>query len=633
MEARRDGREPGERPVRGSSRATGSTRPGPAETGATEPDTAESQSGTPRSGTPQSGTRGAGKPASGKPGTRKPGSRTSRPDPTRTASTRTAPTRTSPARTSAPRTSSAEIHARPRKGTAPGGRDGAPPRTEARRRPPPRGPRGGRLSAGPRGLLPVGRALAALLTVVVLVVTGYGWNQVSGLNSSVTLLGGLGLGGGSDGAVDILLVGTDSRLDAKGEPLSEEELKWLRVGDEVTTSTDTIVLIRIPNDGSAATAISIPRDSYVQVPGLGMSKINAAYGATRESVRRKEVEAGTDEAQAEIDGTKAGRKALIESVANLTGVTVDHYAEVGLLGFALLTDAVGGVEVCLNKAVREPLSGARFKAGRQVLTGPKALSFVRQRHDLPRGDLDRITRQQVYMASLASKILSTQTLTDPGKLTELQNAVSRSVVIDDGWDVVKLASQLKDLTGGDVKFSTIPVVTEHGWSDDGMQSVVEVDPQQVHTFVDRQLGKSEPGEATGRAEYTVDVVNAGTVDGLAANVSGLLTARGYQEGSTASKPMNEFDSIVFAHDKDSEAAKQLVTDLGGGIEIREDRSLGKKQLRAVLTNTFYGLGSIVDTGAQGPNSNNAAAKAGKRSSEAKAAPAIKADHDGPVCVN
>lgn len=466
-----------------------------------------------------------------------------------------------------------------------------------------------------------------------LVTTGYGWNRVSGLNSSVTLLGGLGLGGGADGAVDILLVGTDSRLDAKGEPLTDDELRWLRVGDEVTTSTDTIVLIRIPNDGSAATAISIPRDAYVQVPGLGMSKINAAYGATREGVRRTEVENGTDEAQAEADGTRAGRKALIESVAALTGVTVDHYAEVGLLGFALLTDAVGGVEVCLNRAVREPLSGARFKAGRQVLTGPKALSFVRQRHNLPRGDLDRITRQQVYMASLASKILSTQTLTNPAKLTELQNAVSRSVVIDDGWDVVKLASQLKDLTGGDVKFSTIPVITEHGWSEDGMQSVVEVDPQQVHAFVDRQLGTAAPGEATGRARYAVDVVNAGTVDGLAANVSGLLTARGYREGATSSKPMNEFDSIVFARDKDSEAAKQLVADLGGGIEIRSDPSLGDDQLRAVLTNTYYGLGSIVDTGAQGENSNDGASPAGKRSAAARTAPSIKADHDGPVCVN
>ncbi|UQE76279.1 LCP family protein [Gordonia sp. PP30] len=539
----------------------------------------------------------------------------------RTSAERGRPERTAGTRENAGRPARARRPARPT------------PRPAAGRGGPPRGPRTflARLTGGrPGAALPIGRGLIALITAVVLIVTGVAWNRIASLNSAVTLLGGLGLGGGSDGAVDILLVGTDSRVDAKGNPLSPDELKWLRVGDDITTSTDTILLIRIPNDGSGATAISIPRDSYVEVPGLGMSKINAAYGATREQVRRTEVESGTAEAKAEADGTKAGRKALIESVAGLTGVTVDHYAEVGLLGFALLTDAVGGVDVCLKNAVNEPLSGAHFKAGRQTLNGPKALSFVRQRHDLPRGDLDRITRQQVYMASLAQKILSTKTLTNPGKLTELEHAVSRSVVIDDGWDVVKLAEQMKDLTGGNVKFTTIPVVSEHGWSDDGTQSVVEVDPKQVQTFVDRQLGKASTVK-TGRGAYQVDVVNAGTVDGLAANVSGLLTAKGYREGATSSKPMNEFNSIVFAKDPDGDGAKQLVKDLGGDIEIRKDTSLPDDRLRAVLTNTYTGTGAIWNTGPQGDNANDQTS--GASDGEVKATPAIKADTNGPVCVN
>ncbi|GAA4748350.1 LCP family protein [Gordonia alkaliphila] len=523
------------------------------------------------------------------------------------------------ARSTRQRTSSEEIHTRPR-------RAAATTKTGPRKPGPPR----------PRRtiheLLPFGRGLVALLTVVVLVVTGYGWSRISSLNSSVTLVGGLGLGGGADGAMDILLVGTDSRLDAKGNPLSDEELKWLRVGDEITTSTDTILLIRIPNDGTTATAVSIPRDSYVEVPGIGMSKINAAYGSTRETVRRTAVESGTDEKTAENEGIKAGRKALIDSVANLTGVTVDHYAEVGLLGFALLTDAVGGVEVCLKQAVREPLSGARFRAGRQTLNGPKALSFVRQRHDLPRGDLDRITRQQVYMASLAQRILSTQTLTNPAKLGELETAVARSVAIDDGWDILNLANSLKDLSGGDVKFTTIPVITDHGWSDDGTQSVVEVDPAQVKTFVDRQLGTAAQGESGGRAGITVDVVNAGTVDGLAANVAGLLTAKGYKEGEASSKPMNEFDSIIFANSTDNDGARQLARDLGGNIEIREDSSLPDDRVRAVLTNTYTGLGAIWNTGPQGDNAADGNSPAAPGST-AKAPTAIKADTDGPVCVN
>ncbi|MCF8570581.1 LCP family protein [Gordonia sp. HY002] len=480
----------------------------------------------------------------------------------------------------------------------------------------------------------IGRTLVALVTILVLVITGVGWSEFNSIRSSATQLGGLSLGGGDDGAVDVLLVGTDSRNDAKGNPLPEDQLKRLRVSGEVSTSTDTILLVRIPNDGSAATAVSIPRDTYVEVPGLGKSKINAAYGTTRETVRARDVENGVPEAEAEEAGTKAGRQALIKTVGDLTGVTVDHYAEVGLVGFALLTDAVGGVEVCLKRSVREPLSGARFRKGTQTLDGPQALSFVRQRHGLPRGDLDRITRQQVYMASLAQKILSTQTLTDTGKLNELQDAVSKSVLLDDGWDIISFAEQLKDLTGGNIKFATIPIADDQAWSDDGTQSVLAIDPPAVHTFVDRLLGNQEPEKSDNpRAEYTVDVINAGTVDGLAGNVSRVLTGRGFKAGATSNKPMNEFDSLVYADSKDNEGAKQLVSDLGGGITIREDSSLPENHLKVALTNTYVGAGSIVNTGDQGGSDDGSSAASASSASSAPSSKVIKADNDGPVCVN
>ncbi len=200
----------------------------------------------------------------------------------------------------------------------------------------------------------------AVLSVLALVVTGFAWRSIDSLRNNLATAGGLGLGGSADGAVDILMVGTDSRTDAHGNPLSQDELDSLRAGEEVASNTDTIVLIRVPNDGSSATAISIPRDSYVDVPGIGMSKINAAYGATKETERLQLVEDGATDEEAEEESTKAGREALIRSVADLTGITVDHYAEVGLLGFVLLTNAVGGVDVCLNEPVDEDMSGAHF---------------------------------------------------------------------------------------------------------------------------------------------------------------------------------------------------------------------------------------------------------------------------------
>ena len=321
------------------------------------------------------------------------------------------------------------------------------------------------------------RIVAVVAASIVVIGTGVAWGKIRSFESGINHVSSMALGeGGEDGAIDILLVGMDSRTDAHGNPLSADELATLRAGDDVSTNTDTIILVRIPNNGKSATAISIPRDSYVDAPGLGKMKINGVYGSVHLEKLKKLVEQdGVDPAKAEPEAMEAGREALIKAVASLTGVTVDHYAEIGLLGFALITDALGGVDVCLKDAVYEPLSGADFPAGWQKLDGPQALSFVRQRHDLPRGDLDRVTRQQAVMAALAHQVISGKTLSSPTTLNRLQEAVQRSVVLSDGWDIMDFVTQLEKLAAGNVAFATIPVLREDGWSDDGMQSVVRVD--------------------------------------------------------------------------------------------------------------------------------------------------------------
>ncbi|HEX3548038.1 MAG TPA: LCP family protein, partial [Mycobacterium sp.] len=180
------------------------------------------------------------------------------------------------------------------------------------------------------------RVIAVTLALVVVVGTGVAWGRIRAFESGINHFSSLALGeGGDDGAIDILLVGLDSRTDANGNPLSEQELAMLRAGGDVSTNTDTIILVRIPNNGKSATAISIPRDSYVDAPGVGKMKINGVYGSVKEDKRVKLVESGVSDADAEKQSTEAGREALIKTVANLTGVTVDHYAEIGLLGFAL----------------------------------------------------------------------------------------------------------------------------------------------------------------------------------------------------------------------------------------------------------------------------------------------------------
>ncbi len=474
--------------------------------------------------------------------------------------------------------------------------------------------------------------IIAVISVVVFVVTGFAWRSVDGLRSSIATAGTLGLGGGADGAVDILMVGTDSRTDAHGNALSQVELDSLRAGEEVASNTDTIVLIRVPTDGSSATALSIPRDSYVDVPEIGMSKINAAYGATKETKRLELVEQGASEADAEAQSTESGREALIESVSNLTGITVDHYAEVGLLGFVLLTDAVGGVDVCLNAPVDEPLSGANFTAGEQTLSGADALSFVRQRHDLSRGDLDRIVRQQVFMASLVRSVLSAKTLSNPSKLGQLSSAIQRSVVLDSDWDILQFATRLQDLAGGKVKFETIPAVDINGVTDYG-ESIVEVDPAAVKKYVeglvDGGAEEEDSPDTTTAPEIdpstvTVDVANDSGIDGLATEVANSLVALGYTEGTVGNYDGNSVSSTrIQAADPESDAARAVAAALGG-IQVTQDDTLTSETVRVVLATDYAGVGESTATSGSTPP-----AESGGESP----APAIDAGSTGPACVN
>ncbi|MBO0866916.1 MAG: LCP family protein, partial [Mycobacterium sp.] len=382
------------------------------------------------------------------------------------------------------------------------------------------------------------RVIATVAAVAVVLGTGVAWSKIRSFEDGIFHMFAPSLGqGGDDGAIDILLVGMDSRTDAHGNPLSAKELATLRAGDEIATNTDTIILVRIPNNGKSATAISIPRDTYTKAPGLGKTKINGVYGQVREEKRVSLVKSGVDPAVAETRGTEAGREALIKTVADLTGVTVDHYAEIGLLGFALITDALGGVNVCLKEPVYEPLSGADFPAGWQKLNGPQALSFVRQRHDLPRGDLDRVVRQQAVMAALAHQVISGKTLSSPATMDRLQGAIQRSVVLSSGWDIMDFVEQLQKLTAGNVAFATIPVLDESGWSDDGMHSVVRVDPHKVQEWVAGLLHDQAQGKTDERAytpsKTTADVLNDTDINGLAAAVAEALSAKGYITGTVA----------------------------------------------------------------------------------------------------
>lgn len=291
--------------------------------------------------------------------------------------------------------------------------------------------------------------------------------------------------GPRDGAIDYLLVGADSRVDMQGNPLPPDLAEQLRAGNVETTNTDVIMVLRVAGDGSQASVISIPRDTYIKDRTYGNTKINAVYA-------RHQADANTDSsAEGNKQAADAGRKGLVEAVSSLTGVTIDHYVEVGLVGFALFTDAVGGVDVCLNNATTDPMTGASFAAGQQTLGGADALSFVRQRYGLTNGDLDRVKRQQAYLGSLANKLLSAGTLTNPRKLNELVDAVEKSVAIDSNLDMVSAITSMSKIKPSEITFETIPVVTIAGVGDNG-ESVVEVDVRTVQNFFAARAGEKAP---------------------------------------------------------------------------------------------------------------------------------------------
>ncbi|HEY7051637.1 MAG TPA: LCP family protein [Mycobacterium sp.] len=468
--------------------------------------------------------------------------------------------------------------------------------------------------------------------------TGLAWTKLRSFEDGIFHISSALLGeGGEDGAIDILLVGMDSRTDAHGNPLSDEELAELHAGDDVSTNTDTIVLVRIPNNGKSATAISIPRDSYVQAPGLGKTKINGVYGQTKEQKRLALVESGVSDAEADAQSTEAGRDALIKTVADLTGVTVDHYAEIGLLGFSLIADAIGGVDVCLKDAVYEPLSGADFPAGWQRLDGPQALSFVRQRHDLPRGDLDRVVRQQVVMASLAHQVISGKTLSSPAALDRLQSAIQRSVVLSSGWDIMDFVKQLEKLAAGNVAFATIPVLDESGWSDDGMQSVVRVDPDQVQEWVKGLLSDQAQGKTEKLAyspdKTTVDVMNDSNINGLAGAVSQVLANNGFATGLVANnEAAHVTDSQVQAAKSDDLGAQAVAKQLGG-LPVVADGSVPPGKVRVVLTAQYTGPGSGLDGTDPTESTGDASATESTDSAQPPPSPIITAGSDDPRCVN
>ena len=377
-----------------------------------------------------------------------------------------------------------------------------------------------------------GRTMLGVVSTLVLGATGFAWTQLNRIDTSLATADVIApsaqvpdapAGQPLAVAQNILLVGLDSRTDSNGNPLPQNVLDALHAGGggDGGNTTDTMIVVHVPAGGAAASAISIPRDSYVDIPGYGKHKINSAYSRARADSRGKLAQKGLSGPKLETAADAAGAKSAIAAVQQLTGLTINHYAAVNLAGFYALSQAVGGVQVCLKAPVHDSYSGADFPAGEQSISGAQALAFVRQRHGLPNGDLDRIARQQAFMSAMAKSVLNSGTFTDPSRLTALVDALEGAVVLDQGWSLLGFAQQLHGLSAGSIGFVTIPVQSlSLATPADG--DAVKVDPAQVKAFVQAQIGSpdaSASGDSDGTEPSSTSATREGGVRPVAATTS------------------------------------------------------------------------------------------------------------------
>jgi LCP family protein required for cell wall assembly len=247
-------------------------------------------------------------------------------------------------------------------------------------------------------------------------------------------------------AMNILLAGSDLR--ASGQTTGKDatnSTEWESGGQR----TDAIMLVHIAGDRKSAYVMSIPRDSWVTIPGYGKNKINAAY-------------------------SYGGPSLFIRTIEKLTNVHIDHLAFIDWDGFESLTNALGGVDLTLDTQVRG-VSGATYGPGTVHLDGKAALDYVRERHSVPGGDFGRQKRQQNFLRAVMHKMLSQGTLKNPLKLTKALDAIANNLSVDDTFttgDMRGLALSLRNIRSNDVTFLSVP---NAGTGMEGSQSVVYLD--------------------------------------------------------------------------------------------------------------------------------------------------------------
>jgi anionic cell wall polymer biosynthesis LytR-Cps2A-Psr (LCP) family protein len=468
--------------------------------------------------------------------------------------------------------------------------------------------------AGPVTIGRLGYAAACIASAAILVVAGYAHRVVSlteALGAGARLGSAPSASAPSAGAMNILVMGLESRTTLQGQDLSVRQLTETHSGSESAVEaglegsqdTDTLILIHVFAGGQKAVGFSIPRDDVVNYPhatydGLTEGKIDAAYAYAYYQSLSQTVDSNMTQAQRYLAANQAGQLFEVQTVESVTGVHIDHFIESDIIGFYELAQQFGGLEICIQPAPaqgglpaganltdNDPLTGTdnsgfdayadgynRKKGGKQYLhlSAAQSLAYVRSRDTLPGVDIGRTARQQAAIEYIVWKLKTDGVLTDIPAITTMLSDAKSYLMYDSGWNLLDFAQDIHALSPTNLNLSTLPEISTNdvyvpGYP--GLQSVNYIDVPQLQQQVSNAFYGTSMVPST-VSSVTVNVYDGSGTAGLAGDVSQDLAAMGYKAGTIAnsssqSQPVQDDTEVFYGAGSATEENAQVIANVMG----------------------------------------------------------------------
>jgi LCP family protein required for cell wall assembly len=420
-----------------------------------------------------------------------------------------------------------------------------------------------RISAGRRA-----RQRRAVLTAIgamsalVMLASGSAWALTSYINGHLGRVNAGTAGTPSSGPLNIVVAGLDERSGLTGRQQAQ-----LHVGrNQGETDTDTLMLVHVPASHRSVQVISLPRDSWVNIPGHGMNKINSALSL-------------------------GGPQLMVQTIQQATGLRINDYVEVNFLGFVKVIDALGGVNICLAQAVDDSYSGLHMSAGVHHVNGITALEYARDRHSFATSDLARIQDQQQLISTALGEGIKSGMLANPVRLENFLSATSAAIRVDQGFNVVSLADELRGLSTSDVTFTTVPLANTNYITPSGESAVLWNSSAAAALFnglkndqppsARAKASPAHPAHTLHRSQVSLDVYNGTFIGGLSAAAGQQLTGLGFAvHQSGVDWTSQDVTQTVIQYPSGQHASAALVQQVIPGAALQ--RVKGLTRVRVVL---------------------------------------------------